>query len=320
LFGTSAQADYYEIEYSPHGAAAWATVPVGALLGLYRQYHDATVPFPLNPWTDVIFPVTPFALAGGYYESRHHYELTHPPANWNDVLSGRAWSINTNLVASIQTAGFFSDGVYDFRVIGYNALGGGGPDLATRKVLDGCGLQNTNSLVLCIDNRVPPHPGNTPGSVHVETTEPDCGITSVLMGGSQVLPCGAQELTPGTPLDIDFFVTDDPDGHLDYYTFVVKYDLGSVKSLLSVADVGAFTLTTIPGRQPGPDYADALAQGALRPTWLGGSIHLHIADASNVFPKTCCYLLELTVWKRNIIGCGAYPYYNQMHYSFTVLV
>ena len=49
-------------------------------------------------------------------------------------------------------------------------------------------------------------------------------------------------------------------------------------------------------------------------------MHLHIADASNVFPKTCCYLLELTVWKRNIIGCGAYPYYNQMHYSFTVTV
>jgi hypothetical protein len=48
---------------------------------------------------------------------------------------------------------------------------------------------------------------------------------------------------------------------------------------------------------------------------------LHIDDASLVFPKTCCYLIQLTVWKRNIVGCdGHLSYYNQIHYSFTVTV
>jgi len=48
---------------------------------------------------------------------------------------------------------------------------------------------------------------------------------------------------------------------------------------------------------------------------------LHIDDASKVFPKTCCYLIELTVWKRNIVSCdGHLTYYNQMHYTFTVTV
>ncbi len=320
LFGSSAQADYYEIEFKPHAAAVWATVPQGALLDLNRQYHDATVPFPGNPWFGVTFPPTPLALAGGYYESRTHYENRTPPANWNNVLSGRAWTTNYSLVASIETAGFFSDGTYDFRVIGYKTLPGGGPDLATRKVLDPCGQgQNTNFLTLQIDNRVPPNPGFTPGTVHVATTEPDCGITNVLLGGAALAPCGAKQLTPGTALDIDFFATD-PDGHLDHYTFEVKWDLGSVKSLLDPVQVGALTLTTTAGHQTGPDYATALTQGAARPTWTGGAMHLHIADASKVFPKTCCYLLELTVYKRNIVACGGGPYYNQMHYSFTVTV
>jgi hypothetical protein len=103
---------------------------------------------------------------------------------------------------------------------------------------------------------------------------------------------------------------------------VVKYDVGSIKNLLSVADVGVLVLSGAPGIQPGPDYSNALGQPASpgRPTWNGGSLHLHIADASQVFPKTCCYLVELTVWKRNIVSCGSPMYYNQMHYSFTVIV
>lgn len=95
--------------------------------------------------------------------------------------------------------------------------------------------------------------------------------------------------------------------------------MGSIKNLL--ADVGPFTLIG-PGIQTGPDYTNALAEGAVRPIWKGGSMHLHINDASKVFPKTCCYLVQLTVWKRNIVNCVASTlvYYNQMHYSFTVTV
>ena len=47
-------------------------------------------------------------------------------------------------------------------------------------------------------------------------------------------------------------------------------------------------------------------------------MHLHIDNASLVFPKTHCFLVQLTVWKRNIVNCGSPMYRNHMHYSFTV--
>ncbi|WP_321477389.1 carboxypeptidase-like regulatory domain-containing protein [uncultured Paludibaculum sp.] len=318
LFGTSAQADFYEIEYTPHGAAAWTPVPSGSLIDLWRGYFDATLAWP----NQFVFPSFPVKDFGGIhvYESRQHYEVTHPAA-WGNAIAGRVWSNNINVMANIQTKGFFSDGAYDFRVVGYRADAAGDLDPATRKVMDGCGGNDANNLLtLRLDNRVVGP--QVPNTVHVDTTEPDCGINSVRIGGVAVLPCGAQQLQHGVPLEIDFFATD-PDGHLDHYELVVKYDLGSIKNLLSVADVGAFTLTPLAGGPQGPDYSNAvnLPQTAVRPTWNGGTMRLHINDAALVFPKTCCYLLELTVWKRNIANCdGHLSYYNQMHYSFTVTV
>jgi hypothetical protein len=235
-------------------------------------------------------------------------------------MTGRTWFYNVNLLAVLQTASNFSDGTYDFRIVGYRALANGDLDPATRQEMPGCGNNpNNNLLTLRIDNRVV-GPA-IPGTVHVNTTEPDCGITSVSLGGVGLPPCESKELQPNTPLDIDFFVTD-PDGHLDYYELVLKYDIGSVKNLLSTSDVGPLNLSGAAGVQTGPDYLIALGQPGSpgRPTWKGGSMHLQIKDAKNVFPKTCCYLIQLTVWKRNIVSCGSPLYYNQMHYSFTVIV
>lgn len=317
-FGTAAQADYYEIEYSPHAMNTWLPVPPASMLDFARGYFDATQPWP-NQWFYPGFPV--LTLGGRHvYKSRRRYETENPPANWGQAMTGRSWFYNVNLLAVLQTAGNFSDGTYDFRIVGYRALANGDLDPATRQVMPGCGNNAANNLLtLRVDNRVVGP--SIPGSVHINTTEPDCGITSVTLGSASVPPCGSNQLAAGTPLDIEFFVTD-PHGHLDHYELVVKYDLGSTKNLLSVADVGAFTLTGGPGVQTGPDYLTALAQAGSpgRPTWNGGSMHLHIANASLVFPKTCCYLVQLTVWKRNIVSCGSPVYYNQMHYSFTVIV
>jgi hypothetical protein len=325
-FGSAAQADFYEIEYSPHALNTWNSVPSAAMLGFGRGYFDATQPWP-NQWFSAGFPLIPMGLKQ-VYESRHHYEVTHPPANWDSAF-GRIWISNRDLIASIQTANNFPDGTYDFRIIGYRADAAGNPNPATRKIMDGCGGQQNNLVALRIDNRIASGP--PAGSVHVTTTEPDCGITAVRLGGVGVQPCGAQHLQPNTPLEIDFFATDGPiagsppgpdtNGHLDHYELRVKYDLGSVKNLLNAAEVGAFTLTPLSGGQVGPDYSNAVVQGAVRPTWIGGSMRLHINDAAKVFPKTCCYLIELTVYKRNIVDCnGNLVYYNQMHYTFTVTV
>jgi len=319
-FGTTAQADYYSIQYSPHGLSAWNPVPNAALQGFSRLYFDGTMVWP-NVWFYAPFPVVP---GTDTYESRQHYEATHPGAPWGSPM-GRSWVGDPDELAVISTAGIFADGAYDFRVIGYLAAGGGGPDLTTAKVLDGCGVQpnHNNQVVVRLDNRIASFPADT---VHVTTTEPDCGITAVRLGGTTVFPCGAEPLQAGTPLEIDFFVTD-PDGHLDSYSLNVKYGLNSEKDLLSTVDVGTLSLSAGAGVSVGPDYSNAVTpsavppESAIRPFWGGGSLTLHINDASRVFPITCCYLIELTVWKRNIVSCsGNLSYYNQSHYSFTVTV
>jgi len=317
-FGTSAVADYYTVQYSPHGAAAWNPVPPAALQGFSRLYFDATL-WP-NSWVWASFPAV-----AGVYESRQHYESTHPGPAWGSP-SGRSWIGDSDALASIATAGFFADGAYDFQIVTYKAAGGGGPDLTTAKVLDGCGVEpNTNNqVVIWLDNRIASLP---PGTVHWNTTEPDCGITAVRLGTTGVLACGTQPLQPGTSLEVDYFISD-PDGHLDDYSLVVKYGLSSEKNLLSTADVGSFSYIAGPGVSVGPDYSNAVTpsivppESSVRPIWNGGNITLHIDNASNVFPVTCCYLIELTVWKRNIVSClvDGLAYYNQSHYSFTVTV
>ncbi len=313
-FGSSSQADYYGIEYSSHGANSWQPVPAAALLDIERGYFDANQPWP-HQWFYVGFPVTT-AGAKQVYESRHHYELRNP-ANWGSALSGRSWFYNVNLIASLETSGSFADGVYDFRVVGYRALAGGGPDLTTYKVMDGCGgRQDNNLLALCIDNRIA---AAVPGSIHLDTTEPDCAISAVRIGGGALSACGSQQLQPGAALEIDFFATD-PDGHLDHYELAVLFDQSSTRNLLDVGEVGTSSWTVHSGGPIGPTYSQAVT-AATRPIWNGGSFTLHVDDAAKVFPKTCCYLLLLTAYKRNIVGCaGDYPYYNQASYSFTVIV
>ena len=199
----------------------------------------------------------------------------------------------------------------------------GDPNPATRKVLDGCGKQpnKNNVIVLRLDNRIVGPP--TPGSVHVEhhraRLRHHVGQARRQHGARRAT---RRSSTPDTPLEIDFFVTD-PDGHLDHYELNVKYDLGSIKNLLNPAETGPFSADRRHGgRLTGTELLErGSAQTSVRPTWTGGSMRLHINHASKVFPKTCCYLVELTVWKRNIVDCdGDLNYYNQMHYSFTVTV
>ena len=321
--GTDPQTAYYEIEYKPHaaGPGAWASVPPAALSGFTRGYFDSSPGhvWP-NQWFYPGFPLVPLGTKL-VYESRHHYEQMHPlalPSSWGNVANGRVWFLNVNELAQIQTAGNFVDGAYDFRVRGYRALASGAPDPADPGVvLAGCGGHAENNLiVLRIDNRIV-GPG-VPGNVHIDTTEPDCGINFVKLGNTVVQACGAEKLlphppNPQTPLEIDYFCSD-PDGHLDSYELKVLWGAGSERSLFTF---GA-SPTSAGADHPGPDYSNVPV--AARPVWKGGHMKLIIPDASQVFPITCCYLIQLTVWKRNIVNCSSPVYYNRVHHSFTVTV
>jgi hypothetical protein len=324
--GIDPQSDYYTIEFKDHAAApsAWAQVPPAALLPFTRGYFDANAPFP-NQWFYPGFPVQTFGTPNSVYQSRHFYEARNPPPNWGNPAFGRTWFMNGNVLAYIQTLGHFADGTYDFRVRGFKSLPNGTLDAADSGiVLPGCGGNPGNNLLtLRVDNRIVGSP--TPGSVHVNTIEPDCSISSVVIGGAVVPPCKGQPLQPNQPLDVYFSVSD-PDGHLDHYELNLLWGLGNSISLLHPGPGIAVTLTNTspaPDNQAGPDYSDAVTQGAVRPRWKGGDMHLRIDNATPIFPETCCYLIELKVWKRNIVDCiatGTLVFYNEMHYSFAVTV
>jgi hypothetical protein len=332
-FGTGAVADYYSIQYRPHGTVPWSPVPVAALQSFTRSYFDASLPCPA-----CFAPPVTFAPTAGVYESRDYYQTTNPGPGWGSP-SGRSWMGDPDELAVISTDGFFTDGAYDFSVIAYPALGSGGPDLTKGVMLNGCGVEpdNDNIVVVQLNNRVA---SAIPESVHINTTQPNCGITAVRLGGTPVLPCGAQPLTPGTSLEIDFFVTDSA-AFLDDYSLVVLYGSSSEINLLDPCEVGTFSFINLgPGVSVGPDYSNAVGvplaaapitcippaspycpESAVRPIWGGGSMTLHIDNAANVFPQTCCYLIQLVVWKRNIVNCSTdLTYYNQSDYSFTVTV
>jgi len=315
-------ADYYAIQYRPEGSSAWLPVPAAALLPFTRIYFDATQPYP-NQWFYPQFTPNPKPLSGmpgqfvTVYESRQFYEQNSPPNNWGDVLSGRSWTYNVDLTALINTAGFFTDGAYEFQIVGYTQQGDG--TLVSNGALPGCGLpdshgvNNNNDFTLFFAN---PAPG--------ETT-PDAGILSVSFNNATLPPCGIQNLPTGVPFSFAAqFTASDAEGYLDSYVLSLQWGSNDPVALISCGCLGASPAcglsTSQAGVEVGPCYADAIVQGATRPVWNGGTMTFSIADASALFPQSCAYDLILTVYKRNIVNCNTYDYYwETKYYSFTVL-
>ena len=325
LFGTGALADYYQMQFRPYHAppaapAAWQPVPAGALNTLTLGYFDSTQPFP-NNWFYVNFPATPAMNSNvgpvNVYEGLAHYQATHPPNNWGNAAAGRTWFYNLDWMASIQSNGFFSDGPYEFRVVGFTQ---GAVELEVAHAGDaipGCGGAGNNDMVTVFDNRVATA---IPNSVHIDTPEPGCSILSVKINGVTVTPCSFAKVSKGQPFEMQFTATD-PAGHLDYYQISVQWGESDVNYPLSLVNGTTNTLTADAGNFPGPTYAQAKTQGAAAPSWKGGTMTLHFADATQVFPVPCAYLVTVTAWKRNIVNCSSPDvYYNTDTYSFTVNV
>ena len=85
----------------------------------------------------------------------------------------------------------------------------------------------------------------------------------------------------------------------------------------SVAQIG----TILQADEIGPTYAEAVADGAVRPFWRGGLLRLVIPDVRSAFPDTCAYTLQIDAFKRTIADCGYWlPYRNRSQFSLTVIV
>ena len=86
------------------------------------------------------------------------------------------------------------------------------------------------------------------------------------------------------------------------------------------------TLTPVAlGAIPAADFTARLrrreTQGAAAPHWRAGGLRLTVPDLRDAFPETCCYQIELRVYKRTIVSCNHdYTPKKLSYYSLTVVV
>jgi hypothetical protein len=333
-FGALAGADYYELEYLAGGV--WQPLPLGTVSGFTRTYFGPQLPAgPIDTYP-APFPV--IELDGRrVIESRQHFEANNGVGTWEiPGLGSRWWMDNKTVLAgwvTVNGAGMpnFADGTYHLRVRSWRRVGN---TLVDPEVLGQCGTdpEQPNSLVLTLDNRIvgpaSGHPGSVPGhpvgagTVHDQTLEPDTVVISVVIrhaDGTEtpVGACGATQINAMDVLVVEF-LAHDPDGHLAYYTLQATYGENAVVNLLGLA---GHTLTALAADFVGSDYAAARADGAISPIWRGGRMRYE-AQASQVFPRTCCYQIELRAHKRTIVNCGhsLWGHTNYSEYSFMVTV
>jgi len=334
-FGDAFSGDYYEFEWATSSAGPWSAMPPAADGAFYRYFWDAGL-----VQHSVLFKPEPINSPDGIrtvFESRQHYEANNSIGIGWDVCPG----CNYGTLMQWLTAGTgFGNGTYYLRLKAWTRPGNAG-DLSGKRIVPFCPVTNPpddNYVVLMIDNRPDPGPGaghplDHPcglGTVHVCTTQPDCNIFAVSINGQPVGPCSSVAVKDSDAVEIDFMVHD-PDGMLAFYSLACNYDLNLSEDLIDVNGVHIGTIAPGPAAslasswigpaaQVGPDYGSALAppQNATAPYWYGGTIRLSTTVGA-LFPKTCCYQLQLWVYKRNIVDCGGSYFYNVTELSFTVI-
>jgi hypothetical protein len=303
LFGSGANVDYYEAEWATSAIGPWNAMPPAAAGGFSRTYWGPQLVSGPVGFHNVAFSFTPI---GGrlVVESREHFEANNDPSSWGLT---RFWVTNRDLLFQWLTATTFADGTYYLRLAGYSFAGG---VLGVPQILPLCDTEQDNGLVLTIDNST-------------SVLEPAADIVDVRINGVSAGPCSNVNASSGGTLDVDF-VAYDVDSHLAEYSLIATYGKNLAVNLLTTAGatLTPVALGTIPAADfQGPDYGAARVQGAVSPHWRAGGLRLSIPDLRNAFPETCCYQLELRVYKRSVVSCDHnYTPSKLSFYSLTVVV
>lgn len=323
--------DYIEVEYND--GTGWNPVPANGVEDFKIPY--SYLPSPGAKWKDTKATFN-FTTIGGHrvVKTREYHEDQDTSTLWylESVRKPRSgtpdamWGHDRDLLVPINSDAF-KDGTYRFRIVGWDKTGPN--ELSNRRVLTRCGEGDRPpaEVVLTFDNRgkrsrhhrhpnTPP--GTTPdwrGKVHKSFIEPDTAIMAVRINGTEVAEdeereCPSVEEQEGT-LEIDFLARDgnpkisgNPTGHLSHYTLQATYGRSKKRDLLNQpsSTIKPLPAGSSPPPYPGPEYGQALAQGATRPEWNGGKYRLTV-DLDEAFPKPCCYQLELRAWKRTLVDC-----------------
>ncbi len=303
IFGNTANVDYYEFQWSTNPAGPWNAMPPAAAGGFSRVYWGPQLGGGPVGFHAVPFPFTPI---GGYNvaESRQHFEANNEPLSWGLT---RFWVSGRDLLMRWITANTFADDTYYLRVAGYTEAGG---QLGNAQILPLCNTEDDNGLALTIDNST-------------SELEPAADIVDVRINGVSAGPCSNINASDGGTLEVDF-VAYDVDRHLAYYNLIATYGKNLAVNLLSApgATLTPIPLGTIPAADvSGPDYGQARLQGAASPHWRAGGLRLTVPNLHDAFPETCCYQLELRVYKRTVVSCDHdYRPWKLSYYSLTVVV
>ena len=311
--------DYFKVEYSKDGGP-WTDLPTPAFGGFGRSYWDGSnfipvsdfSPAPKNGQTVII--------------TRRHYEDLNPgiprfggSVIWNDF--------DTLFYFDTTNSALTPDALYELRFIAYATDAADNLILASERTLPTCGQNTAESVFLRIDNQGTMHPVPTllhPCTIiHKCTNEPDCYIRKVCKNEGQpdencISACDILSLNPNDTLTIHFSVTCPTtiqDGHLGGYWLRAEYGISQAFYI----GTGIGTFQADPTVEIGPNYSDALVQGAPRPHWYGGDYKVTILGSD--FPQCCAFLLRLWAWKRTTNGCSdpSVTHWNQFEFSFTVL-
>ncbi len=304
LFGSGASVDYYEFEIATSPGGPWSPMPPPAAGGFGRVFWGPALPAGPVGFHPAGFPFQPI---GGRLvaESREHFEATNGLGSWGTT---RFWVSNRDLLMQWLTATAIADGTYYLRAVGYaltapNTLG-------PPQVLPLCDTQDDNGVAITIDNST-------------SALEPAADVVDVRINGVSAGPCSNVNAAEGGVLEVDF-VAYDIDRHLAFYTLIATYGKNLAVNLLTAtgATLTPVALGAIPAADyVGPDYGAALGQGATSPHWRAGGLRLTIPDLRNAFPETCCYQIELRVYKRTVVSCDDDYYPRKLsYYSLTVVV
>jgi hypothetical protein len=304
LFGSAATVDFYELEMAGAPGGPWSPIPPGSAGGFNRRFWGPGLP--VGP---VDFHTVPFQFqpVDGrlVVESREHFEAHNAPASWG---TSRFWVSNRDLLLRWLTASTIADGTHYLRVAGYQEVAPG--QLGPKQILPLCNTQDPNGVAITIDNST-------------SALEPAADVVSVRINGTVAGPCSNFDASAGGVLEVDF-VAYDVDEHLAFYSLYATYDKNLAVNLLLApgATLTPIAIGPIPAADlVGPNYHQARLQGATAPHWRAGGLRLTIPDLRDAFPETCCYQIELWVYKRTVVSCD-HGYWPRKHsfYSLTVAV
>lgn len=311
--------DYFKVQISRNGGA-YTDLPAPALGGFNRSYWGPGV---------VSASFAPEIKSGQQVMiTRRHYEALHAlPLFGGSVV----WFDYDTLFYFNTETGLTPDDVYQLRLVGYTVDGADNLVLSSARILPTCGVRHEEAVYVRVDNQAMIHPVSSalhpcgPGTIHLCTSEPDCYIRRVcvnegLPGEYCVAACDIVRLSASDTVTIHFSASVPPttqDGHLGGYTLRAEYGIAAYFPIGVAGGAGLFEPD--PTFVVGPEYHDALSQGAPRPHWYGGDYKVRLRGSD--FPVCCAYLLRLRAWKRTTNGCTdpRWVHYNEFEIAFTVL-